>query len=137
MLEVRRFWKRLILLAGILTVLFTAIPAMAAVSKVTITATDVATTAVKLKWKKIKGIDGYRIYNVTDGTPKLVAGVGKKKTSAKIKNLTTGKTYKFYMTSYKGAEESEPSVTVSLTPAIKGLEQIFNVTVTNSNGKVG
>lgn len=62
------------------------------------------TSSVTLKWKKVKGSDGYIIYRYNSSTKKWVKSKQIKKgstTTAKISKLTDGSQYKFKIYAYK------------------------------------
>ena len=120
--------------AFLLLVVLYALPIQAAVpKKVKLKKATSTATTVTLNWKKVDGIKGYRIYTYDeDGNPYIIAKPKKTKTSHTLKKLTCGLTYTFYMTAYNAEGESNPSKKVTVTPSIKGLEQIQHVVVTNS-----
>jgi hypothetical protein len=63
---------------------------------------SVTTSTAKLTWKKVSNADGYMVYTKdAKGKVKLVKTVSKKVTSYKIKKLSAGKKYTYYVCAYK------------------------------------
>jgi hypothetical protein len=63
---------------------------------------DVETNSITLRWQRVAGADGYRIYrwDVKDGKFVVVKTVGAKKTYYKITGLPAGATYKYVVKPY-------------------------------------
>lgn len=68
-----------------------------ATNKITATQT---TTAITLKWNKVTGADGYRVYQYNAKTKKWVKVKDITGTSLKINKLTAGTSYKFRVKAY-------------------------------------
>lgn len=66
-------------------------------SKITATQT---TTSITLKWSKVKGATGYRVYKYNSETKKYEKITGTTSTSFKVKDLKAGTTYKFKIKAY-------------------------------------
>lgn len=58
-------------------------------------------TSVTLKWNKVTGADGYRVYKYNSSTKIYEAIKNVTKTSLKISKLKSGTTYKFIVTAYR------------------------------------
>ncbi len=83
-------------------------------SKVTgLKASAVSTSSIKFSWKKVTGAESYILYYKT-GSGKWKT-VKTKKTSATVKKLKTGTTYKFKVVAVAGKYKSKDSSTVSGT----------------------
>ena len=93
-----------VLLAGIMA--FSAAPQIAdPVTTVAVAATKLAApkgitatindTSVKLKWNKVKGASGYRVYKYNAKTKKFEKYKNVSGTSCTVKSLTAGTTYRF------------------------------------------
>ena len=87
-----------------------------------LTATASAPTSVSLKWDKVTGATGYRLYIYNASQSKWVYEKSTAKTTAKITDLTSAKTYKFRVRAYKGSESKtfgaySAAVTTATTPA--------------------
>ena len=54
--------------------------------------------AVILKWNKVEGAEKYRVYKYTGG--KLVKVADTEANAVRLKNVTTGKTYKYAVKAY-------------------------------------
>lgn len=96
---------------------------LGAVSKLTATATK---TTVTLKWSKVTGADGYRVYKYNSSTKKYEAVKNITGTSLKISKLKSGTTYKFRVRAYKkdsdtiyGAYSSVKEITTQLSAPSK------------------
>ncbi len=76
-----------------------AAPKIAKVKKVTVS--SVAADKVTLKWKKISGVTGYRIYRYSSSKKKYVYEGKTKKLKFTVDELYAGKTYKFKVRAYK------------------------------------
>ncbi len=66
-------------------------------SKITATQT---TKTITLKWNKVSGADGYRVYKYNSKTKKYEKYKDVTKTTLKISKLSAGKTYKFKVRAY-------------------------------------
>ncbi len=99
---------------------FTTATKPAKVSGVSATQT---TSAITLKWSKVAGADGYRIYQYNAKTKKWVSikTVNSSTLSYKVKKLTAGTTYKFCVAAYKkaGGVTIWGDTSVALTTATK------------------
>lgn len=96
---------------------------LAKVSKLTASSTK---TSVTLKWNKVTGADGYRVYKYNSSTKKYEVIKTVTKTSLKISKLKSGTTYKFKVRAYKkdgdtiyGAYSSVKEVTTKLSAPSK------------------
>lgn len=69
-----------------------------AVEKLTATATKASVT---LKWSKVAGADGYRVYKYNSSTKKYESVKNVTATSVKLTGLKSGTTYKFRVRAYK------------------------------------
>ncbi len=98
--------------------------------------TVVSKTSLKIKWKKVKGADGYRIYSYDTNTGKFKKVKTIKKGSKKkytVKKLTSNKRYYFAVASYEKVNGkkvySDKSEVVSaktpkkITPKTKGFSK--------------
>lgn len=87
-------------------------------------ASAVSTSSIKFSWKKVTGAESYILYYKTgSGKEKSVKT---KKTSATVKKLKTGTTYKFRVVAVAGKYKSKTSSTVSGTtkPATVSLKDL-------------
>ncbi len=74
-------------------------------------------TSVKLKWTKVSGASGYRLYQVNADTDKVMKKYKTSGTSYKVTKLTKGKNYSFYVKAYNSAGESaQKSNITDVTP---------------------
>lgn len=64
---------------------------------------DQNTNTIKLTWSKVTGVTGYRIYVYNTKTKKYEAAGTTSKNSIVLKNLSTGKKYKFIIRGYLSA----------------------------------
>ena len=87
-------------------------------------ASAVSTSSIKFSWKKVTGAESYVLYYKT-GSGKWKT-VKTKKTSATVKKLKTGTTYKFKVVAVAGKYKSKDSSTVSGTtkPATVSLKDL-------------
>ncbi len=81
-------------------------------------------SSVKLKWSKVTGAAGYKVYRYTasDKKYKEIAALGAGKTAYTCKNLSAGTTYKFRVAAYvneskKNVDKKIENITVSTKPA--------------------
>lgn len=95
----------------------------ATVSKLTVTATKASVT---LKWSKVTGADGYRVYKYNSSTKKYEAVKTVTATSVKLTGLKSGTTYKFKVRAFKkdgdtiyGAYSSVKEITTKLSAPSK------------------
>ena len=105
-------------------------------------------TSVTLKWNKVTGADGYRVYKYNSSTKKYEVIKTVTKTSLKISKLKSGTTYKFKVRAYKkdgdtiyGAYSSVKEVTTKLSApsevTSKGGSTSVKLTWSNSRGADG
>ena len=66
-----------------------------------ITSSSADETSVSLKWNKVTGATGYRVYIVDTKTGKLTKKGDVKKTELTVKGLSTGTKYKFAIKAYR------------------------------------
>lgn len=133
------------LLAGVLAV--TGVPQVAeplaapisAATKLkapTVTSATINDTNVKIKWKKVTGADGYRVYMYNAKTKKYEVYKNVSSTSCKVKNLTAGTTYKFKIAALvkSGSKYVEQTLTnpQALTTKLSAPAS-FKATVSGSN----
>lgn len=74
--------------------------------------------SVTLKWKKVSGADGYKVYGNQCGKKnryKLIKDLGKNKTSYTQKKLKKGTYYKYVVAAYKVIDGKKVTVAVSKT----------------------
>ena len=81
-----------------------------------LTCTAVSHSQIDLSWNTLSGYDGYKIYSCT-GTYCVPASLVHTESGASWSDtgLTPSTTYRYRITAYKGAEESDYSSTVSCT----------------------
>ena len=115
------------LLLCVLLLAATVVPAFAAPAAVkSLKVSAVTANSVSLKWAKVSGATGYEV-QMTTGSTWQSAAVSSK-TSAKIKNLRLGTTYRFrvraYQSSSRGIQYGAMSSVVSATaaPTVKTLK---------------
>ncbi len=91
-------------------------------------------TTVTLTWSKVSGASGYRVYRYDSGKKTYVKIADSKSTSAKVKNLKAGKTYKLAVRPFKTAggknifSSSFKTVSVSIKSASKPATPKLKVT---------
>ena len=94
-------------------------------------ATATTTNSITLKWNKVSGASGYRIYQYNTKTKKYVAlgSVSSKTLSVTIKNLSAGTTYQLHVKAYK----KKDGVTVygSYSSAVKVSTKLAKVAVSS------
>lgn len=99
------------------------------VSGVKVTATT--TNSITLKWNKVSGASGYRIYQYNKKTKKYVAlgSVSAKTLKVTIKKLSPGTTYQFYVKAYK----KQDGITAygSYSSAVKVSTKLAKVTLSS------
>lgn len=136
----KRICSLLMCILMCLSVFFTCAPVSfaASVKKVTkLSVSKVEATKITLKWKKVSGATGYRIYRYDASKDKYVS-VGKtKKLSFTDKSLTAAKTYKYKVRAYKTKKKKNTysayskAVSATTTPKkVRGLEALSVGTVT-------
>lgn len=77
----------------------------ATVGQVTnLTASANAPTSITLKWSAVSGASGYRIYIYNASSGKWIYEKSTAKTTTKITDLTSAKSYKFRVRAYKGKD---------------------------------
>ena len=101
----KKIYKLILCTFMCISVIFTCSAVISAASKVAkvkkVSVTDVAADEITLKWKKVSGVTGYRVYRYSTKKDKYVY-VGKtKKTTYTDDSLTAGKTYKYKIRAYK------------------------------------
>lgn len=65
------------------------------------------TTGVKISWTAVPQVDGYKVYRIEDGKSTLLSNTTDSSLVSYIdKNVTVGKTYTYYVKSYKGTLNS-------------------------------
>lgn len=117
----------------------------ATVSKLTATASK---TTVTLKWSKVTGADGYRVYKYNSDSKKYEAIKNTTDTCFKISKLKSGTTYKYKVRAYKkdgdtiyGAYSSVKEITTQLSApskvTSKGSSTSVKITWSKSNGAEG
>ncbi len=83
-------------------------------SKLLLKAVKVKTKSVTLKWKKVKGADGYMVYgSPCNQKPKLIKTVKKNSSSFTYKKAKKGKSYKFTVRAYKKIGGKKVTIAVS------------------------
>lgn len=87
-------------------------------------ASDATASSVKLKWSKVTGAAGYKVYLYAASAKKYkeIAALGADKTAYACKNLTAGATYKFRVAAYvnesgKAVNKKTENISVSTKPA--------------------
>ncbi|MBQ3137548.1 MAG: DUF4474 domain-containing protein [Clostridia bacterium] len=101
----KKLYKLILCAFMCMSIIFTCSALISAASKVqkvqNVTVSSVAANKVTLKWKKLSGISGYRVYRYSTNKKKYVY-VGKtKKTTYTVSSLYAGKAYKFKVRAYK------------------------------------
>lgn len=91
--------------------------------------TSSTTNSIKLKWNKVSGASGYKIYRYNTKTKKYVSlGTTSSKTLTKtIKNLKAGTTYRFYVRAYK--KQNGKNVYGSYSSAVTTSTKLAKVTL--------
>ena len=88
-------------------------------------------TSLKIKWDKVSGVTGYKIYRSTskNGTYKCVATVSSKNNTYTNTGLITGTTYYYKIRAYKtvGNENIYGSYSTIFSGKTKGLSQVKNL----------
>ena len=88
-----------------MSVIFTCSAVISAAPKVakvkSLKVSSVSASKVTLKWKKVSGVTGYRVYKYSSKKDKYVYLGATKKTTYTDKELTAGKTYKYKVRAYK------------------------------------
>lgn len=89
---------------------------------------ELTTTSVKLKWKKVSGAAGYYVYRYTKSNNKYKRIAAVKSTSYNVKKLKAGTTYRYTVKAYKKkgkkvtAGKMSKKLTLSTKPSkVKGL----------------
>ncbi|MDE5863998.1 MAG: fibronectin type III domain-containing protein [Lachnospiraceae bacterium] len=80
--------------------------------------TKLTNKSVTLKWKKVSGADGYKVYGNRCGKKnhyKLIADMGRGKTSYTQKKLKKGTYYKYVVAAYKIVDGEKVTMAVSKT----------------------
>lgn len=136
-----------VLLAGFMT--FSAVPQAAEpVNVVASAATTLAApknisatikdTWVKLKWKKVSGAVGYRVYMLNAKTGKYVEYKNVSSAAAKITGLTPGKTYKFKIATLKKSGKKYVVQKVTKPQQVKtklSAPKNFKITMSSNNSQ--
>jgi len=105
-------------------------------TKVKISSTSATNTSVTLKWGKISGAKGYRVYRKVDGKWKTVATVSG--TSYTVKNLKASTSYTFCVRAYKKSNnkttwyEMSKAVTVKTAASKASIISSYNKAVNNA-----
>ena len=93
-------------------------------------------STVTLKWKKVKGADGYRVYQEIDGSFKNILTIKKNKTSATIEGLKAAKKYAFKVRAYRTNKNSKlwgkKSKAINTVTAHKSEKDAYAVTKVKS-----
>ena len=71
------------------------------------------TSSATLKWKKVKGASGYKIYMYDSAKRTYTECASTAKTSYKVTGLDSGKTYKFKLSAYSQSGNSKTEGTLS------------------------
>lgn len=107
-------------------------------------ATSNAATSISLKWDKVSGATGYRVYMYNSSQKKWVYEKSTSKTTVTVSDLTSAKAYKFRVRAYKGSKTKtfgsySASVATATTPTqLKNLKAsgITEISLTLSWSKV-
>ncbi len=83
-------------------------------AKLMLKATNAKAKSVTLKWKKIKGADGYMVYgSLCEQKPKLIKTLKKNSSSFTYKKARKGSSYKFTVRAYKKIGGKKVTISVS------------------------
>lgn len=83
-------------------------------AKLMLRATNAKAKSVTLKWKKIKGADGYMVYgSLCEQKPKLIKTLKKNSSSFTYKKARKGSSYKFTVRAYKKIGGKKVTISVS------------------------